>query len=348
MPEQVDFAVVGGGFTGLAAAAWLRRLDPNKAVALFESARVGAGSSGYTGGLALPESSAGDLPGLGDVLAGYAETLQQLEVDADLQLPGAWELGRTGTLPDSPISWTDSGNLRAVRLSPGGTINPGKVVGGLAHAAQNAGALVFENAPVTNIAFESPMRLEVCGQVVRAQRVLLATNAMSLELSGLARRAQPMFTLVVATEPLSPAKLEALGLSSGRPFYTIDFPYLWGRLLPNDGVLFGGGLVRLNDWRELADQDIISGQAAELIARLESRVHGLHPALAGVAITHRWGGPMLVGEEWQPVFMRHPQSPRAIVIGAFSGHGVALSVYLGRWAAEAMLDRRDLPKWDVG
>ena len=317
-------------------------------MALFESGRVGAGSSGYTGGLALPESSAGDLPGLGDVLTGYAETLRQLEVDADLKLPGAWELGREDALPDSPISWNDSGNLRAVRQTLGGTINPGKVVSGLARAAQITGALIFENAPVHNIAFESPLRLEVCGRVVCAQRVLLATNAMSLELSELARRAQPMFTLVVATEPLSPAKLEALGLASGRPFYTIDFPYLWGRLLPNNGVLFGGGLVRLNDWRELANQDVSSGQAAELIARLESRVHRLHPALAGVAITHRWGGPMLVGEEWQPIFMHHPQNPQAIVLGAYSGHGVALSVYLGRWAAEAMLDRRDLPHWDVG
>ena len=47
LPEEVDFAVVGGGFTGLAAAAWLRRLDPQKTVAVFEAETIGAGSSGH-------------------------------------------------------------------------------------------------------------------------------------------------------------------------------------------------------------------------------------------------------------------------------------------------------------
>ena len=49
-PVSVDFAVVGAGFTGLSAAAELRRLDPSRSVAVFEAKSVGAGSSGYTGG----------------------------------------------------------------------------------------------------------------------------------------------------------------------------------------------------------------------------------------------------------------------------------------------------------
>src|SRR6267378_3741930 len=65
LPEEVEFAVVGGGFTGLAAAAWLRHSEPNKSVALFDCSRVGAASSGHTGGMALSESAAGSLPGLG-------------------------------------------------------------------------------------------------------------------------------------------------------------------------------------------------------------------------------------------------------------------------------------------
>ena len=50
-------------------------------------------------------------------------------------------------------------------------------------------------------------------------------------------------------------------------------------------------------------------------------------------------------ENWTPVFSHHPESDDGIVIGAFAGHGVALSSYLGSWAAEAMLGRRDLPPW---
>ncbi len=177
--------------------------------------------------------------------------------------------------------------------------------------------------------------------------MLFATNAMSLELAGLSGQTKPKFTLAVATEPLSGAQLEELGLASGKPFYTIDFPYLWGRRLRIGGFVFGAGLVHLEDWRELQDVDVSKGEAGKLIARLESRVRALHPALRDVRFTHRWGGPILIGDDWSPIFTRHPQSPRSIVLGAFSGHGVAQSVYLGSWAAEALCGRRELPQWET-
>ena len=74
LPAEADFAVVGGGFSGLSAAAWLRRFAPDKTVVLFESASIGAGASGHTGGMVLAETAAGDLPGLGDVLADFARS----------------------------------------------------------------------------------------------------------------------------------------------------------------------------------------------------------------------------------------------------------------------------------
>jgi glycine/D-amino acid oxidase-like deaminating enzyme len=346
IPPQIDFAVVGGGFTGLSAAASLRRLAPGKSVALFESYSIGAASSGHTGGMTLAETAVGDLPGLGDVLAGFSSALTELSVDCDLKLPGVWEAARSEALPDSPISWNDSGVLRAAKQVPGGTIDPGKLVSGLARAAENAGARIFENATVENIEFKEPIRLHVSGGTVRAGAVLLATNAMSLELNGLADSAQPKFTLAIATEPMTPAQLGDLGLSSGKPFYTVDFPYLWGRLLPNGGVIFGCGLVHMDDWRGLMDLDISIGEPAKLIGRLEHRVRGLHPALKNIQFTNRWGGPILIPKGWRPVFSYHPMSRNAIVLGGYSGHGVALSVYLGRWAAEALCGRRELPKWN--
>ncbi len=340
IPKEVDFAVVGGGFTGLSAAAWLRRFEPSKSVALFESSRVGAGSSGHTGGMALAETAAGDIPGLGDVLAGLSDIVNELALDCDLSLPGAWELGRTAGLPDTPMAWTDSGDLRAVKQVPGGTIHPGKLVSGLARSAKALGVQIFEHSKVENIEFQEPLRLDLNGGEVRARDVLLATNAMSLEMSDMVQRAQPKFTLAVATEPLADVHREALGLGAGKPFYTIDFPYLWGRLLPNGGVIFGSGLVHVKDWRELAEIDVTVGQAAELITRLERRVRGLHPVLRDIEFTHRWGGPILIADQWRPVFEIHPRSSHVVVLGGYSGHGVALSVYLGRWAAEVMLGRR--------
>ncbi len=347
IPAEADFAVVGGGFSGLSAAAWLRRFAPDKTVVLFESAAIGAGSSGHTGGMVLAETAAGDLPGLGDVLAGFSSILKELAVDCDLTLPGVYEIGRSGGLPDSPISWSDSGMVRAVKQVPGGMIDPGKMVSGLARAAEKNGAQIFENVPVEEIEFADPVCLRFPGGQLRARKVLVATNGMSLELSDLAGRGQTKFTLAVATEPLAAAQLKSLGLASEKPFYTIDFPYLWGRILPTGGVVFGGGLVHMNDWRELATLDVGSGKSAELIARLESRVRALHPALQNVRFANRWGGPILIANEWRPVFARHPRSPHTVVLGAFSGHGVAQSVYLGRWAAEVLCGNRSLPDWNL-
>ena len=347
LPEEVDFAVVGGGFTGLAAAAWLRRLEPKKSVALFETSRIGAGSSGHTGGMTLGETAAGDLPGLGDVLSGFSGILKELHVECDLSLPGALEIGREKILADSPIEWTDSGKLGVTREVPGGTIDPGKMVSGLAKAARQRGALIFESARVESVRHGEPAILEVRGKQVRARCVLLATNAASLELSGLAKRAQAKFTLAVATEALSEEQFGQLGLAEGKPFYTVDMPYLWGRVVWRNRVIFGSGLVHLEDWRELLTLDVASGQTAELMGQLEKRVHELHPALRDVRLSHRWGGPILIADKWQPVFARHAENRNVIVLGAYSGHGVALSVYLGAWATEAMLGRRELPQWDA-
>jgi len=344
LPGAVDFAVVGGGFSGLAAAAWLKRLAPDKSVALLEAETFGAGASGHTGGLALAETAAGSLPGLGDVLSGYQKILTELNVEGDVHLPGVYELGRTRPLVSSAIRWSDSGDLCAVNEVAGGTIDPGKVVTGLAAAAERAGVLLFENANVERCEFFEPIRLHTLMGVLRAMQVLLATNAYSLELTGWTKRAESCFTLAVATQPLTDSTLNAVGLSDGKPFYTVDLPYLWGRLLGGQ-IIFGSSLVHFADWREMHSLNIESGAAAEAFTRLEKRIHSLHPELRDVTITHRWGGPIAISEGWVPIFERHPESSNAIVLGGFSGHGVAQSVYLGAWAAEALLGKRELPNW---
>jgi glycine/D-amino acid oxidase-like deaminating enzyme len=344
LPATLDFAIVGGGFTGLAAAAWLKTLAAEKSVALFESDVIGAGSSGHTGGMALAETAAGDLPGLGDVLAGYRKILKKFEVDADLTLPGVFELGRSKPLKNSAISWKDSGSLQVGAEVPGGSIDPGKMISGLARAAGRAGVLLFEHAAVDEMRVPDTLELQTAKGAVRATNILFATNAFALELNGLKGRVQTAFTTAMMTEPLSEEVLAEIGLAERKPFYTVDLPYLWGRLLGN-AVIFGSGLVFFDDWRGLRTLDINKGEAVVVFDRLQKRISNLHPALQHVKFTHRWGGPICISEEWKPVFERHMKSKNVIVLGGFSGHGVAQSVYLGAWAAEAMLGKRELPTW---
>jgi glycine/D-amino acid oxidase-like deaminating enzyme len=350
----VDLAIVGAGFTGLAAAAWLRLHDPQKSVAVLEAGSVGAGASSRTGGMALAETAAGDLPGLGDVLAGLKEILGELGVECDLALHGAWEIGRSGGLAHSPISWNDSGNLRVLREVPGGTLDPGKLTGELARAAHRLGALILERHRVTGIRWGSGAELEIAprdsgasSERISAAKVLFATNALSLRVCGLDSNTHPKLTLAALTTPVAPQQLEAAGLSARKPFYTVDFPYLWGCIRPDNSIVWGAGLVDAPPSGNLEEVRIDSAEPVRMFANLERRVRGLHPALASANFTHRWGGPILFRDDWQPVFDWHPGSRNALVIGAFAGHGVALSSYLGAWAAEILLGRRSLPAWGL-
>ena len=370
LPEEVDFAIVGGGFTGLATAAWLCRLAPKKSVLVLQANSIGEGASGRTGGLALAETAAGLLPELGDVLAGYKKILHTLRINSGLELPGVWELGRSNPAKGSPISWNDSGNLQVVRTVPGGAVDPGKVVSGLARAAEHAGAQIVEHTEVDAIEYSNPARLRVHQRIrgrvqqkeICASQILLATNAFSLELSELHGTTQAKLTLALATAPLTAAQLKAVGLFLRHPFYTVDLPYLWGRLLESNGIVFGAGLVPMPASiaslfikperhspqfaaPDLYRFDVRKGEAAESFRWLEGRVHNLHPALKSVRITHRWAGPILFTEGMRPIFRRHPRGDNVLVLGGYNGHGVALSVYLGQWAAEALLGTRPLPSW---
>jgi gamma-glutamylputrescine oxidase len=387
LPQAVELAIVGGGFTGLSAAAWLARRAPRKSVLVLEAGKLGDGASGRTGGMALAQTAAGDLPRLGDVLGGYRQILKELGVRADLELPGVWEIARgerslegktIRPLKNSPIDWRDSGRVQAVGKVPGGTVDPGKVVSGLARAAAKRGAQIVEEAEVFKIEFGDPVKLHVrqkvnrrlVERVVSAGQVLLATNAGSLQLAGklfaAKGSAEPKLTFAIATATLTKKQIAAIGMDSGRPFYSVDLPYLWGRLLKNGSVIFGSGLVpafgesvrddeggrsstdsRMKKvWSSLEKFNVRRGEPAKRLRSLEERVRRLHPALKNVRITHRWGGPILVTVKFLPVFRRHPESNNVIVLGGYSGHGVALSVYLGAWAAKVLLGTGPLPNWN--
>jgi glycine/D-amino acid oxidase-like deaminating enzyme len=355
LPESADFVIVGAGFTGLAAAAWLRLLAPDKTVAVLEAHHIGSGASGRTGGQFLGETAAGDQEGLGDVIAGVESIFAKLSAAcgfsiadrAKLVLYGAWEIARRGEAKDPAIHWSDSGTIRVVNEVPGGTIDPGGLVWALGQAAETLGAAIFENHSVERFDWAQPIRVRLAnGASISAGRILIATNGLSLDLSGYGDDAYPKLTLAVTTAPISNEAVDAIGLGKRKPFYTVDFPYLWGRICEDNSIVWGAGVVDPPPSRDLRQVDVADSEPARLFSSMEKRVRGLHPALSEARFTHQWGGPILFREGWlPPVLDWHRASRDAIVLGAYTGHGVALSSYLGAWAAEALLGRRELPKW---
>ena len=122
---QLDVAIVGAGFTGLATAHYILHRDPGLRVAVFEARQVGAGASGRTGGLVLEDTAVGPLPGVENCVATLHQLVRTQDIQCDLHVDGCWEIGRHGGQPASPIQWTDSGTLRVVNAIPGGAFDPG-------------------------------------------------------------------------------------------------------------------------------------------------------------------------------------------------------------------------------
>jgi glycine/D-amino acid oxidase-like deaminating enzyme len=314
-------------------------------IVLVEAAQIGAGASGRSGGMTLAETAGGDLPGLGDVLLGFGEILKELGIDCDFQQTGAWEVGRSGGRRKSEISWQDSGRLRVVSEVPGGTVDAGKLLRGLARAATKTGVSLVERCAVSALRHGKRIRVVTNNGTISAAQVLVATNAQSLELAGLQDKAIPKLTMGVATEPLSDQTVRKIGMESRRPFYTVDLPYLWGRLMRDNRAIFGSGLVTVKNWEELHTLDVRTGRSEELLETLKRRVRGLHPALKNVKFRAAWGGPILLTDRARPIF-GYGQRKNVMHLCGYDGHGVALSVYLGRWAAEAMVGGRELPHWN--
>ena len=339
---RLDVAIVGAGFTGLATAHYLLQYCPGLRVAVFESHRVGAGASGRTGGMVLEGTAIGLLPGVEDCIATLQELVHTQAIQCDLHLGGCWEIGRQHASPHSPIHWSDSGTLQVVNAIPGGAFDPCKFLAGMVAVVQQAHGQVFEQTPVTGLDLDARgVRLKIAETTVHSERVVFATNAFCLPLLGLQGMAKNVHTIAVATEPLAAAVFEALGWTSQTPFYTLDQPYLWGRVTAEGRAVIGGGLTAHG---EVEHARIDAPATTPLFEHLERRIHGLHPVLRTVRITHRWMGPLCMTSDSKPI-IASKHAGRVLIATGYRGHGVALSVRVGKLLAEVLAGHGSLPAW---
>jgi gamma-glutamylputrescine oxidase len=341
---RVDVAVVGAGFTSLATAHYVLQRSPSLRLAVFEARQVGAGASGRTGGLVLEDTAVGPLPGVEHCIAALQELVSTQHIACDLHVGGCWEIGRHGGHRCSPIQWADHGTLQVVNFIPGGAFDPRRFLAGLAVVVEQAGGHIFEHAPVTglDVASRGGIRLEVGEKVVSAERVVFGTNAFCLPMLGLQDWAGDVHTIAVATEPLADAAFEAIGWSTRTPFYTLDLPYLWGRVTADGRVVIGAGLIGHGD---VENARVDSAEARPLFEGLERRIRGLHPTLHQVRMTQRWMGPICFTSNHKPIIASLDADRRVLMATGYSGHGVALSVRVGKLLAEVLAGQSDLPAW---
>jgi glycine/D-amino acid oxidase-like deaminating enzyme len=234
--------------------------------------------------------------------------------------------------------------LQVVNAIPGGAFDPRKFLAGLAEIVQRAAGQIFEHAPVTGLDVQrrGSVRLTVAKKTVHAERVVFATNPWCLSLLGLHDQAEGVHTVAVATEPLVDAIFDAIGWSTRTPFYTLDLPYLWGRATADGCAVIGAGTTG-RGYVDTARAD--ATDAVQIFDSLERRIQGLHPALGNVRITHRWMGPLCSTSDSKPIITAIDDHGRVLVATGYRGHGVALSVRVGKLLAEVLAGYGTLPAW---
>jgi len=341
LPPLADVAVVGAGFAGLATAHELARGGVRPVV--LEADRIGAGASGHSGAIALEGTAVGDLDDADRCLESLARMTRDAGIACDLRLDGCWEVTHHAE-PGAPgPQWRDGETTLSIADTvPGGTIDAGAVLAGLARAVLDAGGSIHEHHRVEALELGRRPSLHTARGTVVAERVVVATNAYLPALLALPIDLRPALTLAVATAPLGAAIRGEIGLRL--PFYTVDLPYLWGRELADGRLVFGSGLV-FPAGRDVRETRIDGDDARAIFERLETRVRGLHPRLRTVVIERRWGGPISFVPGRTPVVASHPDDARVVVTGGCAGHGVALSFRLGELIAAHVTTGRPLPAW---
>ncbi|MGQ0429248.1 MAG: NAD(P)/FAD-dependent oxidoreductase [Gammaproteobacteria bacterium] len=355
-------AIIGGGYTGLAAARAIAR--QHAGVAVLEARHIGWGASSRNGGMVLT----GLKLGAETLIARYgAEAARRmfeaslLAVDAVEELVRAERIDcqfrRDGHLAlaakpahflrfqstsqtlarefGHEVEIVGRGDLRAEIGSDiyfgglvdkaSGSINPAQYLAGLARAAQAAGAQLHESTAVEQIErSERRWRLWTARGAVEAAEVLVATSGYTGAVTrSLRRRVVPIGSYVIATEPL-PQQLAADVSPRGRMMYDSRHFLHYFRLTPERRLLFGGRA------RFIPETEITVRQSAELLRREMLRIF---PQLHAVVTEYAWGGTVDFAFDTMP----HAGCMDGLHYAlGYAGHGVALATHLGTQVGEAI------------
>jgi len=361
--RKADVVIIGGGFTGLSAAAHLAKAGSN--VVLIEAHRFGDGASGRNGG----QLGTGQRAWAEEMEAEYGltrakalfdmaeeakahllEFAEANKIDIDY-MPGQMSVAHKKRFVDDykahaeimasrfdypHLAFMDAKETAqrlgsthyfgGVRDAGTGHIHPLKLVVGTARVAAEAGAHLHENTPATGITTNGgKVQVTTPKGTITADKCLIAVNAYGGTLEPVsAAHIMPIGSFIGATVPLG---ADSPVLPGGESVDDSRFVVRYFRKSKDGRLLFGGReIYAVSD-----PKDIHIG--------IRRQIAEIYPALKDVEITHGWGGYVGITVSRKP-FVREVM-PNVISAGGYSGHGVMLSNFVGKLYAETVAGNRD-------
>lgn len=211
-------------------------------------------------------------------------------------------------------------------------IHPARLARGLAAAVERLGVKLYEATPVLEI---RPGAARTAHGTVKAEHVVRATEGYSPRLPGLRRAVAPVYSLMIATEPLPATTWEQLGLATRPTFNDLRHLIIYGQRTADGRFAFGGRGAPYHFGSRIRPE---FDREPAVFAELRRVLTELFPQVAGARITHTWGGPLAIPRDWCPSVGLDRATGLAWT-GGYVGDGVGTTNLAGRTLTDLLLGR---------
>ncbi|MER6424442.1 FAD-binding oxidoreductase [Streptomyces sp. NPDC001137] len=369
---SADVVIVGGGYTGLWTAYYLKKAVPFLRITVLEQKFCGYGASGRNGGwlyngiagrdryakLHGREAAVRLQKAMNETVDEVVRVAEAEGIEADVHKGGVLEvattpaqLARLKAFHERELSYGEKDRelygagetAERIRVADavgstwtphGARLHPVKLVKGLAAAVEALGVTIHELTPVAEI---RPKHAVTPYGTVRAPYVLRCTEGFTAGLKGQRRTWLPMNSSMIATEPLTAEQWESVGWDGLETLGDMAHAYMYAQRTADGRIALGGRGV---PYRFGSRTDNDGRTQTETVEALREILVRFFPSLAGVGIEHAWSGVLGVPRDWCAT-VTLDRSTGLGWAGGYVGSGVATT----NLAARTL---RDLVQFDSG